>query len=295
MESLRCSVDPQRVNQEIHEILIENIKSFLNGESSTLTVEKTQVLLDSILYTIDLYSNHCREGFMDWTGSMASIYKKSLEYTNLLIEESYVLYEAVEVERVPVNNDIYRETFERSLPDFFSTYNPKFDAHNIVTTIDYPLLFDPMDTSGILYINKYLNKFRVENDFCKQFHVFEINDLVRNFYSKYHCRANDGYFNLFELVFKNYYTSFFIKDKKPGLILTQDDCVDIAKRWDKLSKKTYIEVSHGITMAIIRNLTIHNPALLKLIHEYVMDMSESFLSAIHHNNLNNFVIVVDPR
>ncbi|MBN2897536.1 MAG: hypothetical protein JXO44_02080 [Clostridia bacterium] len=290
MNELYYKLDNESFNQEVGLLLLENIKKYTAGESATLTVERSEELLRAILYTLNVYFDHYGVAMLSEGHLLSEIYTRSKVHMKSYIEEVQALYFKIEAKRMPVNNQLYRETFEMALPEFFKKYNPEFDAQNTVTAIDYPLLFDPMQSSGIVYIHEYLEKFEVENEFCCFFYVLDINKLINRFYSKYQCTAFDGYFNLFELVFRNYFISCLSGGAVPDLLVTPDQCVEIEEKLLNLDVKAYIDLSQKLVSGMIEVLGIKNCRLIKLLYDYTDDMLPGLMNAVENRHLNNFIL-----
>jgi hypothetical protein len=82
---------------------------------------------------------------------------------------------------------------------FFTSYDPDFEAHETPASIDYPLGNDRMNLTGIDYVQEYMRKLQLENEFCGHFPGEEIRCLLRGYDRQY----RELLFNIYNLVFTN--------------------------------------------------------------------------------------------
>lgn len=176
--------DMERIQGELLELLAKQIDRYNNGDSSSIRVEKAQVLTDSILFTlgVSLKSLSVAEGIdaVKDTGLNRLFLdgqRKITRKTNVcrLSHRSLVknLFETP--------NEFYSSTVIDGIRGFFKCYSPEYAAHEISITADYPTLMGEEDLCGIEFIENYLHNLFYENLFLKQFSPETVNGFLRRY------------------------------------------------------------------------------------------------------------------
>ena len=85
----------------------------------------------------------------------------------------------------------------KNLGMFFRKYDVYYSAHQIPCSIDYPLM-NPIseDIKGISYIEEYIRRVRIENQFINCFDYESVVQMLKNVKANY----REDYYNLCEPV-----------------------------------------------------------------------------------------------
>lgn len=195
---------PQRVHRfhiELLQLLAGQCRLYTRNQSSSLPVERAQIVLESVCYTISIYLS----SFSDMDSIVQVMSQSSAEELFLqgqkrlhtLFQRARVRLDEVRRTKLPTENQAYRDTIAEGLVPFFQTYDIKFAAQETPGSIDYPLhRFIP--GSGILYMVDYLDTLAMENRFCAGFGG-QVEALLRGMGPGY----RDLLVNLFELTVTN--------------------------------------------------------------------------------------------
>ncbi|MEJ8544998.1 DUF6179 domain-containing protein [Brevibacillus borstelensis] len=198
-------------NQEIYSIqnqilviLQDLIKRYTQGESSSVTTETAEGIMTSVLYALDAYllnvEHHDKAIAYLKTVDMAKLYEKGLERVSQTFEEAKLLYQEIKQHKLDVPVDAYNLTIEESLPVFMKKYGIIFDAHNTMASIDYPLAIDDMRLQGVFYMKQYMERLKLENEFCFKFKNEDLLNLLKNFGRMCRFDYRIELFNIFMLV-----------------------------------------------------------------------------------------------
>ncbi|MDD3174289.1 MAG: DUF6179 domain-containing protein [Herbinix sp.] len=191
----------ERIQLEIIDLLGKEVERYTNGESSSIPVEKAQVLLQSITYSIGVYlkSIEMSEKIdMLKQEKISVLFYKGMDTVAAVKNRAKLLLDNLAKNRLMVNNIAYQDTIA-GLSEFFSAYNIEFESHEMPGSIDYPLLETNTTLLGVEYIFDYLRCFSIENEFLNHFSLQAIHDLLMG----YHKEAEHMLINLFELVLTN--------------------------------------------------------------------------------------------
>lgn len=192
-----------RIYYERIELLKVNLKYYTKDESSSVMVEVAESILQCIDYTIGIYLKTFdnlesiieeikNTNLFDMLKMGHDLIKEKILYSKKLLHE-------INENKLEVDNYSYSDTIDYGIPLFFKEYNDLFSAHETPASIDYQLYIDNMNYIGIEYIFNYLETLSLENEFCNNFHISEINKVLRGYDKKCELLL----INIFELVLIN--------------------------------------------------------------------------------------------
>ncbi|MFA9379481.1 MAG: DUF6179 domain-containing protein [Acetanaerobacterium sp.] len=187
----------------IARLLQRQLLRYTHGDSSSVKVETALGLMNSLAYTIGVYLKSL-PGLQDALEALATdepseLMQRGKELIAEKTRRAKALLTTAQDTRIAIENEAYRQTLDSALPDFFTSYEPEFAAHETPCMIDYPLCADPMQTVGIEYIEGYIDALICENTLCSQFSQDDITCLLQS----YHADFRDLLINLYELTFAN--------------------------------------------------------------------------------------------
>lgn len=166
-------------------------------ESTSITYEKAEQLMAAVLYCIheaELMENH---GLISAEGiSAQQAYETGLDYVEKKTRRAMKLYNEILPEFAHYGNDCLYDTFVKGLPEFFRWYDTKFEPQNTILTLDYPVLKNLTEHTGIDRIYEFINCICMEQRFLAKFPE----GFVVNILSKYHDSYQTMIENLCEIV-----------------------------------------------------------------------------------------------
>ena len=180
--------------------LLEKQAAKHNGvDSTSMPVEKAQDLLESLLYTIEVTIENgiTKEELLNSDFSLLieqgqNILKEKL--TSAKVEWKLMCQD------LPQIQNVYYLSTIKNLSQFFQNYDIYYGTHHIPCSIDYWPLCPVSETiKGINYIEEYLHRIQIENDFL---HCFEHTDIIM-LYERYLPDYADSLFNLCDPVLTN--------------------------------------------------------------------------------------------
>lgn len=275
-------------------ILKELIIRYTQGESTSVTVETAGKILNSIYYCIDAYTSSFNNPedciTMLKEKNIKEIYEQGVKLIRLCVKETKLLYEKIEKEKLDIPLEIYNDTIDEALPDFFKKYEVVFNAHNTMSSMDYPLVFDNMNIRGIFYIKQYLEKLKIETLFCILFDKDDVLKILINYGKVYCIDYIESPINLFEILINNSIFSVLLGNHADRLILSKFQYELLKEKFSNLdSSKIYFLVNEAI-QKIIENLCIDQLDLIDYIQQYKTVFMPRILNAVENGNLNYIVI-----
>ncbi|NLZ47093.1 MAG: hypothetical protein GX896_10430 [Clostridiales bacterium] len=213
---------------------LEIARQYTKGESSTITKERGEILYESVLYSCDVYLLSL--GGVD----KALMALKSLPTGHIIVQgkklvqkyyyQSREIYEKAFDNILDINIHEYMLEMNKSFHEFYKNYSARFDAKNICTSIDYPLLNQfayEMESTGVCYIKDYYTALMLENQFCSLFSLNDIKETLNNYGKIYHCNYTSLLINICQVVLNNFLARLLLGKKDFSLKLTNENIADL--------------------------------------------------------------------
>ncbi len=283
------------IQLQIMELLKALILKYTQGDSSSVRVEVAEKILVSIHYVMDLYmtshSTSEEQGSILEEKGVNEIFSQGLLHIKELVNETKALFTELDGDILNVPSEVYTDTFDKALPDFFKNYDFYFSAQDIGSSMDYPLVFDDLSMQGISYINHYLKALQLETEFCHMFTSDEISSLLTAYGRKHRIDIVNAPINLFEITFTNAFFTFLSESPHLHLMLPREH---FDKVQASLKEMSLDDVKRFMTDAVdgfVRLLNITQPPLIEYIARYKALLIPRILSALENNTLGNIPVI----
>ncbi|MBS6428670.1 MAG: hypothetical protein KH419_16680 [Clostridioides difficile] len=240
-ECLNCKVIDERevynIQQEISLILMDLIKKYTNGQSTSVKTEVAEKLLISIWYAIDAYINKLGDIEKRVVELTAKNVKKMYLGGIEILEEELVrlkdFYKLMMSRKLDTNSIAYNDTL-MELSSFFKSYIVKFEAQDVPVSIDYPLALDDMDVKGIYYVKNYIESIDIENRFCNLFKKKDREKLFYDYGMTYKIDCDVILVNLFGLIMNNCIFSTILGNEVTNLEISKYEYEFLEKQFKNM-------------------------------------------------------------
>lgn len=181
------------------ELLKRQADKYNGTDSTSISVEKAQQLLESMLYTIGVVIE-CGAGKEEiLKGDISFLLNRGQRLLREKQKAAKVAWKLLCQELPGVRNVYYLSTV-KSLGTFFEKYDIYYKAHEIPCSMDYWLLCPvPEEKKGVSFMEEYIRRLQIENDFLNCFDTCDLVGLYRDFVPDY----EEALFNLCEPVLAN--------------------------------------------------------------------------------------------
>ncbi len=284
--------DAERIQSQCIEFLAKRCERYNGGDSSSIRVESAEKIMQSNLYTVGLYlkslpdADRAAEELK--TSAIPEMYKKGRELLDSRLHRAKNIYKLVQKNRINSPSYTYHATIDDAgLGVFFKAYDPDYGAHEIPASIDYQLCNPVNDLAGVEYIQQYLVKLFLENEFCGHFSAEDIHYLL--------CGYSEGYKDLLINIFTQVLTAalgcVLVKRCVVGLNIPRDEIQYLHDRFSK-------DADNNLLAATIQNgagkmtkeLGVKNPSLRKYIRESLPGVTVTIASALKTNTLDKVFV-----
>lgn len=184
--------------EELIPIVAKLAEKYTGFESTSITYEKAEQLMGAVLYCINEMEREADGGIISSEKMPAlQAYEIGLERVREKTEAALQIYNETVQDFSDYGNICLQETFIKGMPEFFKWYDIRFEPQNTILTLDYPILRNIQEYSGIDRIYEYIKCIRLEQIFLKQFPA----DLVEQILKRYNPEYKDMIDNICEIVY----------------------------------------------------------------------------------------------
>jgi hypothetical protein len=162
------------------------IKKYGGYEHSSVTYEKAEQLMGAVIYCIDEYEaeNENRQ-LPEAKVSAFDAYKTGYECVVRKAKKAVALYNQTAAIFHSYHLRCLGDTFRKGLPEFFRHYDPRFYPQDTILTLDYPVLENLQERSGIDRIYEYLHCIFLEQKFLGRIPCDEVTECLRDYHDHY--------------------------------------------------------------------------------------------------------------
>ena len=192
--------------QDLIPIVAELTDMYTKGESTSVTYEAAQHLMEAVLYCIreaeELNGGQDGEQREDLPSTGENLSARALYETGYR-EVLNKLERAKEKYRNLISNFSFygnrnlKDTVLKAIPGFFKYYSPRFSPQETIITMDYPTMAPITGKTGIDAIEEYIDKIAAEQHFLSSFPPGYVEEKLKAYTSDY----KDQFFNLSEIIF----------------------------------------------------------------------------------------------
>jgi len=184
--------------EELVPIVGKLAEKYTAYESTSITYEKAEQLMGAVLYCIyELNEISGNSLALNEKISAQRAYEIGSAYVEEKTEKALNLYNRIIPEFCHYENKCLYDTFVKGIPEFFKWYDIRFEPQNTILNLDYPVLKDISEYTGIDRIFEFIKSIYLEQKFLKLFPA----DYVTNILSKNNRNWKESMDNICETVF----------------------------------------------------------------------------------------------
>lgn len=179
--------------EELLPVVARLAQKYTGGDSTSVTYERAQELMEAVLYCVREYEREQEFGLMAAEGEgMEAVYQKGYELVVRKVKKMQMFYNRLSGRFCSYGCRNYEDVVRKGLPEFFRRYDPGFAPQKTLLTLDYPTLLPLNGLTGIDAIEEYLSAISLEQRFLGAFEEA----YVRRVLSAYDWNYQEQFFNL---------------------------------------------------------------------------------------------------
>ena len=186
--------------EDLVPIVAKLAEGYTSKESTSITYERAQQLMEAVLYSI-------REAEKAGQFSLVQedeltperMYAIGVKCVEDKTKEALDLYNGIMTHFSSYGNQCLYDTVVKGLPEFFKWYDCRYDPQNTILTLDYPILMDISEQTGIDKIYDFLFCIQLEQIFLNKFPPEYVMEILSKYDKQYKLMIE----NLCEIVLMN--------------------------------------------------------------------------------------------
>lgn len=184
--------------EELVPIVGKLAEKYTSHESTSITYEKAEQLMGAVLFCIhELWESSGNAPSLNKKLSAQRAYEMGAAYVREKTGKALDLYNRILPEFCHYENKCLYDIFVKGIPEFFKWYDIQFEPQNTILTLDYPILKDISEYTGIDKIFEFIKAIGLEQKFLKLFPE----DYIINILSKNNRSWKESADNICETVF----------------------------------------------------------------------------------------------
>lgn len=158
--------------EELAELVGDLARQYAGVDSTSITYEKAQQLMEAVMYCIREYEEQGEKGdFPAESGRVSAreAYHRGLAIVTDKVQRLRNSYNSMIGTFDDYGNQCLRDTVEKGIPEFLKWYDVRYCPQDTILTLDYPVLEDLSRRTGIDAVLEYMECIVWEQGFLKHF------------------------------------------------------------------------------------------------------------------------------
>lgn len=172
--------------EDLVPIVAKLAEGYTSKESTSITYERASQLMEAVLYCM-------QEG--EKAGEYSLVQKDALSLEHMYVigkrcveektKETLKIYNDMMAHFSSYENQCLYDTIVKGLPEFFKWYDSKYAPQNTILTLDYPVLMDISEYTGIDKIYEYVLCIQLEQKFLSNFSPEYVKEILFKYDKQY--------------------------------------------------------------------------------------------------------------
>lgn len=246
-------------------ILVKELSDiYTSKESTSITYETAQQLMNSVLYCIHENEVVSDDALTDaiisshnYKMTAREAYDTGYRLVTGKIKRANELYNKIILDFTDYNNRAYNDTVIKGIPEFFKWYDPRLNPMDHIILADYTVLENIYELNGIDFIYRYLLCIEKEQRFLLKYPREYIEEVLLCFHTDY----EELLINLCALVLKRVLVNMLLGVRIEKIYLDKEDYKKLSDILNNVS-----------TVKLEENMCFHLQRLIKNIYSGDKDM-----------------------
>jgi hypothetical protein len=257
--------------QELIPIVAELTDRYTSKESTSVTYEKANQLMEAVLFCIRENEDFCWNNHGEQTSLMRSetmSAKEAYELGRQKVQEKVgmvrELYNHTVTFFCAYGNRNYEETFLGGIPGFLKLYDVRFAPQNAIITMDYPILESIEQLLGVDAIYAYVTGINLEQIFLQKLPK----EYVMAALERYHGDYRNLFCNICNIVLHDLLKSMIAGKNASSAVYTQEEAQNL-KDWIADNEKDELreKLMRLLKVLIDRQYDGNEPLYVYLCHD----------------------------
>lgn len=211
--------------EELLPIVSELAQKYAGYESTSITYEKAQSLMEAVLFCLSEYNSSAKDSLVQKDISVKEQYNIGAKLLFEKVENIRKIFNEISFQFVDFGVKCLYDTVQKGIPQFLKWYDIKFCPQNMILTLDYPLLIDCSSLTGADAVYKYIRAIQTEQIFLRKFD----RNYVMLVLEKYNSEYRDMIENICSIVLTNIIGHIAIKKPFNDIDFLYEEYLQLSK------------------------------------------------------------------
>ncbi len=171
--------------EELLPIVSELAQKYAGYESTSITYEKAQLLMEAVLFCLNEYNSSATDSLVQRDISVKEQYNIGAKLLFEKVENIRKIFNEISFQFEDFGVKCLYDTVQKGIPQFLKWYDIKFCPQNTILTLDYPLLIDCSFLTGADAVYKYIRAIQTEQIFLRKFDKNYVMLVLEKYNSEY--------------------------------------------------------------------------------------------------------------
>lgn len=171
--------------EELLPIVSELAQKYAGYESTSITYEKAQLLMEAVLFCLNEYNSSATDSLVQRDISVKEQYSIGAKLLFEKVENIRKIFNEISFQFEDFGVKCLYDTVQKGIPQFLKWYDIKFCPQNTILNLDYPLLIDCSFLTGADAVYKYIRAIQTEQIFLRKFDKNYVMLVLEKYNSEY--------------------------------------------------------------------------------------------------------------
>ena len=171
--------------EELLPVVSELAQKYAGYESTSITYEKAQSLMEAVLFCLNEYNNSNTNSLAHKDISVNEQYNIGAKLLSEKVDSIRKIFNEISPQFEDFGVKCLYDTVQKGIPQFLKWYDVKFCPQNTIVTLDYPLLIDCSSLTGADAVYTYIRAIQTEQIFLRAFDRNYVRSVLEKYNSEY--------------------------------------------------------------------------------------------------------------
>lgn len=273
--------------EELLPIVTKLAQKYAGWESTSITYERAQTLMEAVLYCLEEYRNQSPDTLSRRDISIEEQYTIGAELVYIKTGQIREIYNELAVSFQDYGVRCLGDTVRLGIPEFLKRYDARFCPQDTILTLDYPVLADLSRPRGADAIYDYLRAISIEQTFLGKFD----SGYVREVLEKYDPLYGDSYDNICEIMLLNIFGHVILHKSLQEIGYEEEEYVRLRECFQVRTLEDTAELLLQVIGETVRASWNNDAEMLKYLGGNVQNMAVRIRLAVENNRLDRIFLL----
>lgn len=272
--------------EELLPIVSELAQKYTGYESTSITYEKAQSLMEAVLFCLSEYNSSVKDSLVQKDISVKEQYNIGVKLLSEKVENIRKIFNEISFQFEDFGVKCLYDTVQKGIPQFLKWYDTKFCPQNTILTLDYPLLIDCSSLTGADAVYKYIRAIQTEQIFLGKFD----RNYVMLVLEKYNSEYSDMIENICSIVLTNIIGHIAIKKPFNDIDFLYGEYLQLSKIFAGKSISDIEKVVKDLIKKIVSQFYENDMGMLEYLCYETNNIAVRIYTANQHEQLSKIFV-----